>query len=161
MKSPIREVNHPFVPHIPSISHLVAISVIRWTVRAITVLVFKSPLFYLMMVPKREGSNAGNSILLLLCLIVVVIVLVTQLCLTLCYPMDSSPPGSSVRGILQASILEWIAIPFSRGSSQPREWTWVSCVAGRLFYCLSYREELLYLIYKLNFIISVYTYERS
>ena len=74
-----------------------------------------------MMVPKREGSNAGNSIILLLCLIVVAVVLVMQVCLTLCYPMDSSPPGSSVHGILQASILEWIAIPFSRGSSQPRE----------------------------------------
>ena len=44
-------------------------------------------------------------------------VLVAQLCLTLCDPMDCSPPGSSVHGILQARILEWIAIPFSRGSS--------------------------------------------
>ena len=41
-------------------------------------------------------------------------------CLTLCDPMDCSPPGSSVHGILQARILEWTAIPFSRGSSQPR-----------------------------------------
>ena len=39
------------------------------------------------------------------------------LCLTLCDPMDCSPPGSSVHGILQARILEWVAIPFSRGSS--------------------------------------------
>ena len=44
--------------------------------------------------------------------------------------MDCSPPGSSVHGILQAGILEWVAIPFSRGSSQPRHRTWVSCVAG-------------------------------
>ena len=44
-------------------------------------------------------------------------VLVTQLCLTLCDPMDCSPPGSSDYGILQARILEWVAIPFSRGSS--------------------------------------------
>ena len=43
--------------------------------------------------------------------------LVTKLCLTLCDPMDCSPPGSSVHGILQARILEWVAIPFSRGSS--------------------------------------------
>ena len=43
--------------------------------------------------------------------------LVAQLCLTLCSPMDCSPPGSSVHGILQARILEWVAIPFSRGSS--------------------------------------------
>ena len=44
-----------------------------------------------------------------------------------------SPPGSSVHGILQARILEWVAIPFSRGSSQPRDQTWVSCIAGRFF----------------------------
>ena len=48
-------------------------------------------------------------------------VLVAQLCLTLCDPMDCSPPGSSVHGILQARILEWVAISFSRGSSQPRD----------------------------------------
>ena len=49
---------------------------------------------------------------------------------TPCEHMDYSPPGSSVHGILQARILEWVAIPFSRGSSQPRYWTWVSCNAG-------------------------------
>ena len=43
---------------------------------------------------------------------------VTQLCLTLCDPMDCRPPGSSVHGILQKRILEWVAIPFLRGSSQ-------------------------------------------
>ena len=44
---------------------------------------------------------------------------VTRVCLTLCDPMDCSSPGSSVHGILQARILEWVAIPFSRDSSQP------------------------------------------
>ena len=44
---------------------------------------------------------------------------VTQLCPTLCNPMDWSPPGSSVHGILQARILEWVAVPYSRGSSRP------------------------------------------
>ena len=58
---------------------------------------------------------------------------VAQLCPTLCNPMDCSPPGSSVHGILQARILEWVAISFSRGSSQPRDQTWVSCIAGRRF----------------------------
>ena len=48
-------------------------------------------------------------------------VLVTQSCLTLCDLMDCSPPGSSVHGILQARILEWVAISFSRGLSQPRD----------------------------------------
>ena len=53
--------------------------------------------------------------------------------LTLCDPMDCSPPGSSVHGILQVRILEWVTIPFSRGSSWPRDRTWVSCIAGRFF----------------------------
>ena len=44
-------------------------------------------------------------------------VLVTQLCLTLCHPMECSPPGPSVHGLLQARVMEWVAIPFSRGSS--------------------------------------------
>ena len=48
-------------------------------------------------------------------------------------PMDCSPPGSSVHGILQARILEWVAISFSRGSSQPRDWTQVSRIASRCF----------------------------
>ena len=55
------------------------------------------------------------------CVYVYMKVLVTQLCPTLCDPMDCSPPGSSVRGFLQARILEWVAIPFSRGSSGPRD----------------------------------------
>ena len=50
-----------------------------------------------------------------------ILALVTQLCQTLCDPMDYSQPGSSVQGILQARILEWIAISFSRGSSQSRD----------------------------------------
>ena len=54
-------------------------------------------------------------------------------CLTLCDAMDCSPPGSSVLGILQTRILECIAISFSKGSFQPRDGTWVSCIAGRFF----------------------------
>ena len=57
---------------------------------------------------------------------VCVCVLVAQSCLTLCDPIDCSPPGSSVHGILQARILEWVAIPFSRRSSQARDWTQVN-----------------------------------
>ena len=52
---------------------------------------------------------------------------------TLFDPMDCSLPGSSVHGILQARILQWVAIPSSRGSSQPRDQTQVSCIAGRFF----------------------------
>jgi len=49
--------------------------------------------------------------------------------------MDCGPPGSSVHGISQARILEWVAISFSRGFSQPRNLAQVSCVAGRLLHC--------------------------
>ena len=59
--------------------------------------------------------------------------LVAQSCLTLCEPMDYSPPGSSVHVILQARILEWAVISFSRGSSQPRDQTWVSHFADGFF----------------------------
>ena len=58
---------------------------------------------------------------------------VTQLCPTLCDPVGCSLPASSAYGILQAKILEWIAILSSRGSSRPRDWPWVSCIAGRFF----------------------------
>ena len=56
--------------------------------------------------------------------------LTTQSCLTLCDPMDCSPPGSSVQGLLQARILEWVAMPSSRGSSRPRDRTHVSHIVG-------------------------------
>ena len=65
---------------------------------------------------------------------------VTQSCPTLCNPMDCSPPGSSVHGILQARILEWVAISFSRGSSQPRDRIWFSRIAGRRFNSWATRE---------------------
>ena len=69
-------------------------------------------------------------------------ILVTQLCLTFCNPMDCIPLGSSIHGIFQARVLEWVAISFSRGSSQPRDWTWVSCIAGRFFTVWATREAL-------------------
>ena len=59
----------------------------------------------------------------------------------LCDPVDCNPPGSSVHEVLQARILEWVAISFARGSSQPRGWTWVFCIAGRLFPIWDTREE--------------------
>ena len=60
---------------------------------------------------------------------------VIQLCLTLWDAIDCSAPGSSLHGILQARVLECVAIPFSRGSSQPRDWTQVSHTAGWFFTC--------------------------
>ena len=63
-----------------------------------------------------------------------------QSCLTHCNPVDYSPPGSSVQRILQARPLEWIAIPFSRGSYWPRDQTQVSCITGRFFTVWVIRE---------------------
>ena len=60
-------------------------------------------------------------------------VLVTPVCRILCDPMECSPPGSYVLGILQVRTLEWVAIPFSRGSSQSRDRNWVFCITGRFF----------------------------
>ena len=60
------------------------------------------------------------------------LLLVTQSCPTQCDPMDCSPPESSVHGILQARILEWVVISFSRASSQPRDRTQISRTAGRV-----------------------------
>ena len=65
---------------------------------------------------------------------------VAQSCPTLCHPVDCSQPGSSVHGIFQARILEWVAISFSRRSSWPRDWTWVSCIVGRHFTIWATRE---------------------
>ena len=64
-------------------------------------------------------------------------------------PMESSPPGSSVSGISQARILEWVAISFSRGSSSPRDQTCVSCTAGGFFYCVSHQENPLTVYWKI------------
>ena len=60
-----------------------------------------------------------------------------------CDLMHCSPPGSSVHGILQARILDWVAIFFSRGSSQPRDWTPVSCTLGGIFTGWATREACL------------------
>ena len=71
-----------------------------------------------------------------------VVVLVAQLCPTLCNPMDCSLPGSSVHGILQARILERVAISFSMGSSWPRDWTPVPCIGRWILYHLSQQGSL-------------------
>ena len=67
---------------------------------------------------------------------------VAQWCPTLCDPMDCSLPGSSLHGILQARVLEWVAISFSRGSSWPRDQTRVSRIPGRCFNLWATRELL-------------------
>ena len=68
------------------------------------------------------------------------VLLVTQLCLTLCNPMDCSSQEFSVREILQARILEWVAFSFSKKYSRPRDQTWVSHIVGRFFTIWGNRE---------------------
>ena len=88
-----------------------------------------SPLLVLWLVPSCLWSHAWK-----------VKVLVLQSCLTLSDPKDCSLPGSCVRGILQVRILEWVTIAFSRGSSQPRDQTRVSCIVGRFLTVWATRE---------------------
>ena len=84
---------------------------------------------------RREGGcdKAWKTIQERLAVGVVVVVVLSLSRIQLLQPVDCSPPGSSVHGILQARILEWVVISFSRGSSQPRDRTRVSCFAGRHF----------------------------
>ena len=64
-----------------------------------------------------------------------------QLCPTQCDPIDGSPPGFSVPGILQARILQWVAISFSRRSSRPRDWNRISYIVGRCFTIWTTRQD--------------------
>ena len=66
--------------------------------------------------------------------------------LTLCNPLDYSPHSSYIHEILQARILEWVAMPSSRGFSQTRDWTQVSCIAGRFFTIWTTREAIIIII---------------
>ena len=87
---------------------------------------------------KRQQSNLKLGLPVLFCFLSRLFIFalswkcvcsVTQSCPSLCTPLGCSPPVSSVHGISQARILKWIAISSSRGSSWPRDWTWVSCVS--------------------------------
>ena len=95
--------------------------------------------------------------------------LVAQLCPTLCNPMDCSPPGSSVHGIFQARVLEWVAISFSRGSSRPQGLNLDLLHCGQMLYCLSHQgspecskqpetcsENMLYMAFILFLIFSIF-----
>ena len=70
---------------------------------------------------------------------------VAKLCLILCHPVDCSPPGSSVHGILQARILEWFALSASIGSCCPRDQTQASCIGIQILYCLSHQGSPIFL----------------
>ena len=81
------------------------------------------------------------------CVCVCVCVCVAQLCLTLCDPMDCRLSGSSVHEILQARILEWVAIPFSSRCSWPRDWIWISFIVGKFFTIWATKEGQGYITY--------------
>ena len=83
---------------------------------------------------KREVKDGRTSHCITYCC------LVTKSCLTLCDRMDCSPPGSSVHGISKARILEWVAISFSRGCSQPMEWACISHIGRQVLYHWDTRE---------------------
>ena len=108
--------------------------------------IFLAPTLYLTRkITSLSATNLDDfqrtSYMLLVC--VCVCILVTQLSSNLWSPTDCSPPGSSAHGILQAIILEWVVISFSRGSFQPRDRIWVSCIASRLFTVWVSRKALL------------------
>ena len=73
---------------------------------------------------------------------------VTQSCPTLCDPTNCSPPGSSLHGIFQAKVLEWVAISFSRGSSRTKDGTCISCPAGRFFTTEPHRKHAIMCLYR-------------
>ena len=87
----------------------------------------------------QADNLIGFCIFISFCVCVCVCVcLVAWSCPTLCNPMDPSPPGSSVHGMFQARILEWVAISYSRVSAQPRDQTQISCtscITGGFFTC--------------------------
>ena len=93
---------------------------------------------------------------------------VAQLCPTLCDPMNCGPPGSSAHGILQARVLEWVAMPSSRGSSQPRDQTlisYVSCIVRWVLYfskiIATVYWVLVVLYYLLCYLLSVNSHSKS
>ena len=107
----------------PRLMEVKASIYILWTAREIP----KTNLLFWGFTMLRESESVSHSV-----------------CPTLCDPIHCSPPGSSVYGILQARILEWVAIPFSWGSSQPRDRTWVSLNVGRFFTIWATREAHAY-----------------
>ena len=97
----------------------------------------------------REGQGRGQSTVYE-AVIFKCCGLVAKSCLTLCNPMDSNLPGSSVHGIFQGRTLEWVAISFSRESSPSRDQTWVSCIVGRFFTKWATKEALVFIWKSIN-----------
>ena len=90
------------------------------------------------------NSNASLCMCVCVCVCVCVCAQSLPLCLTLCDPMGYSLPVSSVHGLLQARIVEWVSMPSSRGSFQPRDWAHASCIARRYSLPLSHQLRCLH-----------------
>ena len=108
-------------------SKLQSFQLLAFTVFMLKFCWFILVVFYQGEKPKMMAVGKKKKILLL------VLSEVAQSCLILCAPMDCSLSGSSVHGIFQARVPEWVAISFFMGSSGPRDWTQISCIAGRCF----------------------------
>ena len=119
--------------HIPAICFVFSTDVCwmnRWTTYCSVVFQSQKAVHFINVTESQKSGHTHKTSVTHCC---AVLDLVAQSCPTLCNPMGCSPPGSSVHGVLQARMLEWVAVLFSRGSSQPRDQTQVSRIAGGFF----------------------------
>ena len=138
---------------------------LHWLVDSLSLSHMGSPDVYLCVFPGWEKKAKGSDINIHS--IVIQQILESEkkrkwsrsVCPTLCNTMDCSLPGSSVHGIFQAKILEWVAISFFRGSSRPRDWTRVSHIVGRHFTVWATREALTNIYWYLNSMCQALCYE--
>ena len=111
--------------------------IIRFHFFQFKIIISKIRLFFVEVICFHKMAYADTHKLTSLCL------LAAQSCLTLCDPVDCSPPGSSIHGILQARTLRWAAVSFSRGSFWSRNRIHVFCTGRWVFYCWATREALI------------------
>ena len=113
----------------------------------ISVVHYLCQLFHVLKPHSSADIGGKLSVCVCVCVVCVRTCSVAQSCSTFCNPVDCHPPGSSVHEILQARILEWFAISFTRRSSWPRDWThisWVSCIDRQILYhCITWEAPML------------------
>ena len=132
--------------HLPlSLPSLIALDILlQWrTFHDRIVIIFMLGMSYFWENERLIGQRLGQSLLFILSVLAYVHAKSLQLCTGLCDPMDCSPPGSSVHGILQARLLEWVAMPSSRGCSPPRDQTHISCIDRWVFTASATWETIL------------------
>ena len=141
--------------------NVVLVSAVQWSVSAVSIHISPPLCTFLLPPPSHVPSSSQNTelsppcyiaashelaVVYMVVCVCVCVCSVVQLCLTLCKPMDGSPPGSSVHGIFQATILGQVAISSSRGSSWPRDQTHISCISctGRRIFFHTPPEDPVY-----------------